>query len=122
MSNLAFTSFEKDKFKKNRTFVLNMMNLKPSIEGVQFPVSYHIIPLSFFFDKKTEKMRLVRYIPGEESIFQDEQSSDEKVPKKKQTLTFVKGFLHIDPRETQLIECIEKLDANGSNLDRSTKT
>lgn len=94
------------------------------IRYLQYPksVSIELIDEIFWKDKTNPKdfgrMRVIRYSPGESSIFKDEQSDDRDNPKQKQRIEFLDGCLYVDSRETQKLEFIMNCNFNGSNINR----
>ncbi len=117
----TIADFNEKNFNKKYVFVLNHNNPKPALEGVHFPTSKNIPLIDEIFDKKTQKRRIIRYVPGEMSIFEDEQKWDKATPPKNYFASFAKdGDLIIDGRETQKLEFFLKCNFNGSNPDRDT--
>lgn len=71
------------------------------------------------FDEEKGIRRIIRYIPGEQSIYKDEQSSDEKIAKKIFYLQFSSsGEVVIDGRDRQKLEFMLKSNFNGNNMKR----
>lgn len=95
------------------------------IRYLQYPksVSIELIDEIFWKDPSDKsgnkgRMRVIRYSPGESSIFKDEQSDDRDNPKQKQRIEFIDGCLYVDSRETQKLEFIMNCNFNGSNINR----
>ena len=63
--------------------------------------------------------RKIRYIPGESSIFEDEQKKDTKV---KAPITFNEGFLIVGKQNPTLKKFMEHHNQNGDNPNRMTNT
>ena len=110
-------------FSKEFIFVLNHINQTPSFKsgrgnGMHYPPSYRLLLVDQVFDSATGVMRNIRYIPGEMSIFQDEQTPDDKIPKKNFHLEFIDGDKLVDGRQTLLIKYLMTTNKNGSNPNR----
>ena len=114
-------NFNDKKFK----FLLKRFNPQPSLQyekggsKIHWPLSSTIKLYDTIYDTATKKQRTIRYVPGESSIFVDEQSPDDKVPKREQYAEFVKGEKTIDGYETTLLDFFMKCDFNGSNPHRN---
>lgn len=62
--------------------------------------------------------RTIRYIPGETSIYLDEQTSDRDVPKKKYSVEFLAGHKTVSGDEPLLLEWMMKSNFNDTNPNR----
>lgn len=60
--------------------------------------------------------RLIRYVPGERSIFADEQS--EGAEKRLGKITMRKGFIPVDRREVTMVQFLRMCNYNSSNENR----
>lgn len=108
---------------KQFIFVLNHINQKPSYSSsrgiaAHYPPSYRLLLEDNIYDTEKNMMRTIRYIPGEMSIFKDEQTPDDKVPKQNFHLEFINGDKLIGGRETLLIKYLMLTNKNGSNPNR----
>lgn len=70
---------------------------------------------------KGKGMKIARYVPGELSIWKEEQTADDKIPKVAQYLEFIDGRKHIDGTDKQLLEFLMVTDWNESKEGRDTK-
>ena len=64
--------------------------------------------------------KTIRYIPGESSIYKDEQSPDKDVPKKSHKIEFVNGRKVVDSTDIYLLEFMMKCNQNVTNPKRKT--
>jgi len=81
-----------------------------------YPVVYMLKSEDIVFDPEKDVNRKIRYIPGEVSIFEDEQKKDAKV---KSPITFSNGFLMVDHTNPTLKKYLDTCNANGDNENRS---
>ena len=86
---------------------------------VKFPVVYMLKAEDVIFDESKSINRKIRYIPGEPSIFEDEQKKDAKV---KSPITFNNGFLMVDYTNPTLKRFLDMCNANKSNPNRMGNT
>lgn len=120
----SYADFKSGKYaNKEFVFVLNHINENPSYKsargvGRHFPPSVRMPLYDEIFDAEKGIQRVIRYIPGEKSIYMDEQTSDEKIPKKPYYLEFIDGDKRIDGKQTLLIKYLMTTNKNGSNLER----
>ena len=82
---------------------------------LKFPVIYMLKAEDIIFDEEKGVNRKIRYIPGEKSIFEDEQKEDSKV---KSPITFNNGFLMVDYTNPTLKNYLDICNANASNPNR----
>lgn len=91
--------------------------------SIIFPVSSRIEAFAII-NEKDQNGRIVnktiRYIPGETSIYKDQQSDDKLVPKKKYFIEFVRGRKVIMGTDSALLEFMMKSNLNASNPARKT--
>ena len=80
-----------------------------------FPVVYMIKAEDIIYDPEKDINRKIRYIPGESSIFEDEQKEDAKV---KSPITFNNGFLMVDRTNPTLRKYLDWCNLNQSNPSR----
>ncbi len=109
-------------------FVLAKVNNSSSYEDKLKKTPVKAFPASFLhplevevYDKTKQRKRIMRYIPGENSIWKDEQSPDKDVPKVKQVLEFMEGRRLIEGEDVLLLEFLFRDPYNGSNKDRDPK-
>ncbi len=118
-------------FKSNRYadkkfhFVLKKANQAPSIKSkrgqpVMFPPSFMLKMEDNIYDIDKQKMRTIRVVLGEMSIYKDEQSPDEIAsPKKVLSKEFIDGELIVDGKDNLVLKYLMLTNRNGSNPDRS---
>ncbi len=90
---------------------------KDSRGKIIYPVVYMVKAEDIIYDPEKDINRKIRYIPGEVSIFEDEQKDDAKV---KSPITFSNGFLMVDKTNPTLRKYLDMCNANYSNPNRST--
>lgn len=110
---------------KQFIFILNHKNQNPSYQSnrgtkMHYPPSVRFKLVGRVFDEDKKMMRDIRYIPGELSIFKDEQTPDDKVSKKEFSLEFIDGEKIIAGTDTLLIQYLMISDKNGSKPKRDT--
>ena len=81
----------------------------------QFPIVYMLRAEDVVFDPNTNQQRQIRYIPGQLSIFADEQ--DEKAIVKA-PITFNNGFLMVEYTNPNLRKFLDMCNANSNNQNR----
>tara|TARA_R100001509_G_scaffold125840_1_gene79317 strand:- start:562 stop:1470 length:909 start_codon:yes stop_codon:yes gene_type:complete len=89
---------------------------KDSRGKIIYPVVYMVKAEDIIYDPEKDINRKIRYIPGEVSIFEDEQKDDAKV---KSPITFSNGFLMVDKTNPTLRKYLDMCNANYSNPNRS---
>lgn len=120
----SFADFKSGNYSgKEFVFVLNHINQNPSFksgrgQGVHYPPSVRVLLYDEIFDKEANRQRVIRYIPGETSIYMDEQSSDDKIAKRNFHLEFINGDKRVDGTQTLLIKYLMLTNKNGSNPNR----
>ena len=82
---------------------------------IKFPVVHMLKAEDIIFDPEKGVNRKIRYIPGEPSIFEDEQKEDSMV---KSPITFSNGFLRVDYTNPTLKKFLDMCNANKSNPNR----
>ena len=81
-----------------------------------YPVIYMIKAEDIIYDPEKDINRKIRYIPGETSIYEDEQKEDAKV---KSPITFSNGFLMVDRTNPTLRKFLDICNLNQSNPNRN---
>jgi hypothetical protein len=82
---------------------------------MQYPVVYMIKSEDIIFDPNTGQNRKIRYIPGETSIYADEQSPNAKM---REPISFNKGYLYVDHTNPTLKKYLDYCNANVNNPHR----
>ena len=83
-----------------------------------YPVVYMVKAEDVIYDPEKDVNRKIRYIPGETSIFEDEQKEDSKV---KSPITFSNGFLMVDRTNPTLRKYLDMCNLNESNPNRDKR-
>lgn len=122
--------------KKEYRFALNHFNSDPSIYEVfsdsdrrptgmgraHFPNNFSFLCEDYVYDPATSTMRVIRYVKGEASIFQDEQTDNEFA--KAERLEFTQknnGMITIPKTNKQLLQFLSMTDYNESKEGRNTE-
>tara|TARA_R110000744_G_C19303000_1_gene555942 strand:+ start:431 stop:1255 length:825 start_codon:yes stop_codon:yes gene_type:complete len=106
-----------NKKRKPVVFQLTRRNEKPSIAGKNYPVSHRIPSEDEVYDEETGRNRMIRYAIGEQSIYLDEQTSDNPVLG---DIVFENGILVVQYQQVTLREFLQTSNWNKSNPDRMT--
>jgi hypothetical protein len=121
--------------KKEYRFSLTHFNPDPSIYEVfsdsdrrptgmgraHFPNNFSFLCEDYVFDPATSTMRVIRYVKGEASIFQDEQTENEFA--KAERLEFTQknsGMITVPKTNKQLLQFLSLTDYNGYKENRDT--
>lgn len=81
----------------------------------KFPIVHMLKAEDVIYDPEKGINRKIRYIPGEPSIFEDEQKEDSIV---KSPITFNNGMLTVDYTNPTLKKYLDMCNANASNENR----
>ena len=81
----------------------------------RYPVVYMIRAEDIIYDPIKQVNRKIRYIPGEASIYEDEQKKDSRV---KAPITFSEGFIAVSPQNPTLKNYLNICNANKNNPNR----
>lgn len=112
---------------KNFIFFLTKKNANPSFVDTkgrpQIYVGSFSIPNTSVVREKDKNgflvQRNIRYIPGESSIYKDEQSNDKDFPKKTFKITFTNGRKVVKGEDTLLLDFMMKCNQNATNPNRN---
>lgn len=108
-------------------YILSNKNNNPTLKGCHYPKSKTIPSVDEVYmqwkDKKTgelqEGLRTIRYIPGESSIFADEQKVDDsdlnRLAKRLGVIRFVNGYLVVHGTEKTKRDYLDLCNWNKSN-------
>lgn len=100
------------------------MRSKETGKAVEFPLAKPI-PLHGTISWKGPDGRVyprkIRYAEGENEIFVDKQTPDDKFPKKTVYANFVKGRFYVDGTNTPLLDFLFASDINETNPNRDKK-
>ena len=81
----------------------------------QYPVVHMIKAEDVIYDPIKQVNRKIRYIPGESSIYEDEQKKDSKI---KSPIIFTEGVLAVNHQNPTLKAYLDNCNANKSNPNR----
>lgn len=99
-------------------FVLNHQNSTPSLENQTFPNGLSLKLEDRILDKKKGRVRVIRVVDGEQSIYKDEQTEDGQNKDATRKEFSKRGDLIVEARENFTLEFLMKCNFNGSNPDR----
>lgn len=92
---------------------------------IQFVGSYKIPNVSIISDRDPKSgiisQKVIRYIPGESSIYKDQQSPDKDVPKKSHQIEFINGRKTVLGTDVLLLDFMMKCNHNATNPMRKTE-
>ncbi len=100
-------------------YQLTKSSIDRKTKKVKYALVYMIKAEDIIYDPIKGVNRKIRYIPGESSIFEDEQKKDAKV---KSPITFNEGFLIVGKQNPTLKKFMEHHNQNGDNLNRMTNS
>jgi len=96
--------------------VYNLKSYSKKRNGMpQYPIVSLLKAEDVIFDPETGENRKIRYIPGEPSIFVDEQPEGAKM---REPIAFNNGYLFVDHTNPTLKKYLDTCNANGSNPHR----
>ena len=101
--------------RKSTIYQISYKNEVPATQGKHFASSSRIPSLDEIYDEKTNTNRMIRYVMGEQSIFQDEQTSDNPIIG---DIVFTNGILPVKYNQINLKTYLDACNYNGSNPDR----
>jgi hypothetical protein len=81
----------------------------------QYPIVSLLKAEDVIFDPETGENRKIRYVPGEASIFVDDQPEGSKM---REPISFNNGYLFVDHTNPTLKKYLDTCNANGSNPHR----
>ena len=100
---------------KPTTYVLRAKARNSRTGMPQYPVVSLLKAEDVIFDPETGENRKIRYVPGEASIFVDEQPEGAKM---REPIAFTNGFIFVDHTNPTLKRYLDTCNANGSNPHR----
>jgi hypothetical protein len=98
-----------------------LMKSKETGKAVRYPLSKMIPCVGTVYEKGPSGQmapRKIRYVPGENSIYVDEQTPDDKFPKTKVFANWVNGRLTVDGIDSPRLNFFMKWDANETKEGR----
>lgn len=102
----------------------SLMFSKETNKVVEFPISYNLPLVGTVYLKDAKGVvypKRIRYVVGENSIFVDEQTPDDKYPKKMVYASFIKGRFQVDGKESVLLKYLFTCDSCETKKDRDSK-
>lgn len=105
----------KQKEYKPSVYQLVAKSIDPRTKLPQYPVVSLLKAEDIIFDPTTGENRKIRYVPGETSIFADEQPETAKM---REPIAFTNGFVFVDHTNPTLKKYLDTCNANGSNPHR----
>ena len=81
----------------------------------QYPIVSLLKAEDIIFDPITGENRKIRYVPGETSIFADEQPENARM---REPIAFYNGYIFVDHTNPTLKKYLDTCNANGSNPHR----
>jgi hypothetical protein len=104
--------------KSHYVFKLVQENPEPSVEGVHYPRSRTVLALDEIYDEENNLNRIIRYLPGEQSIFLDEQTDQDLKKRRPHEIVFINGMLIVDKRQATLLKFIQACNFFEGNTNR----
>lgn len=86
-----------------------------------YPPSVNIPVIDVIYDEEKKQQRTIRYIPGEKSIYMDEQSVKD-MPKKRSEILFYDGWKTVHEQEKLLLDYLRACNFNQGNKSRMPGT
>jgi len=114
MRELLDMDVNSDQIDKPIVFRLIKKNAKPALKGRYYPSIKRLPSEELIYDPTTKTNRTIRYAPGEQSIYKDEQA--EKVVLS--DIIFQNGSLIVPFTNPMLLSFLEKSNFNQSNPAR----
>ena len=108
-------SFGKNKIEKPHLYRLNPTGAFQDNGLPKYPVTYMLKAEEVIYDPETDSERTIRYIPGETSIYKEEQSRDSKL---REPIVFYNGALTVDKSNPTLRKFLELSNRNKDNKHR----
>ena len=102
--------------KKSTHFRLTKMNPNPATEGRYYPINFRLPSVDEIYDEETGTNRKIRYVIGEQSIFEDEQTSKNPVIG---DIVFSNGQLIVPYHKPVLKKFLQSSNYNISNENRT---
>lgn len=97
------------------------MYSKETGRGIKFPLSKMIPMIGTIYDPAKKFPRKIRFVDGENTIFVDEQTPDDKKPKTKVFVDFVNGRKTVDGRDSVMLKFFMEWDINATKPTRDIK-
>ena len=101
--------------RQSTVFRLSKINEDPATVGKYYPVSSRIPSVDEIYDDTSGKNRKIRYVIGEQTIFEDEQKSDRPVIG---DVVFTNGLLVVPFQKPTLRDFLRASNYNQDNPDR----
>tara|TARA_R110001592_G_scaffold108024_1_gene302119 strand:- start:22371 stop:23204 length:834 start_codon:yes stop_codon:yes gene_type:complete len=103
------------KKRKSTIYQLSQKTEAPATQGKNYPATARVPSLDEIYDEETNTNRMIRYVIGEPSIFEDEQTSDKPVLG---DIVFTNGILPVAYNQATLKKYLDTSNYNGANPNR----
>jgi hypothetical protein len=103
------------KKRKSTIYQLSQKTEAPATQGKNYPATARVPSLDEIYDEETNTNRMIRYVIGEPSIFEDEQTSDKPVLG---DIVFTNGILPVPYNQATLKKYLDTSNYNGGNPNR----
>ena len=104
-----------NKKRKPTVYTLSSKNEAPATSGKNYPATARIPSIDEIYDDSTETNRMIRYVVGEQSIYEDEQTTDNPIIG---DVVFTNGILTVPFNQVNLKKYLEACNYNADNPDR----
>tara|TARA_R100000008_G_scaffold26150_1_gene14222 strand:- start:9426 stop:10256 length:831 start_codon:yes stop_codon:yes gene_type:complete len=101
--------------RKSTIYQLSYRNEVPSTRGKHFPSSSRIPSIDEIYCEETNTNRMIRYVMGEQSIYQDEQTSANPIIG---DIVFTNGVLPVQYNQVTLKKYLDACNYNSNNPHR----
>ena len=103
------------KKKKSTIYRISYRNEVPATQGKNFASSSRIPSIDEIYCEKTNTNRMIRYVMGEQSIFEDEQTSAKPIIG---DIVFTNGLLPVQYNQVTLKKYLDACNYNADNPNR----
>lgn len=114
-NNININPFGNNSSEKPSIYQLIRGRKKDRAGKWKYPVVYMIRAEDVIYDPIKQVNRKIRYIPGEASIYEDEQKKESKV---RAPITFSEGFITVSTQNPTLKSYLDNCNANKNNPNR----
>ena len=101
--------------KKTFMYTLSSRNEAPATQGMNYPATARIPSIDEIYDEKLHANRMIRFVVGEQSIYEDEQTSDKPVLG---DIVFTSGILPVQYNQVTLKKYLDACNYNAGNPSR----
>jgi hypothetical protein len=104
-----------NKKRKPTVYSLSSKNESPATAGKNYPASARIPSIDEIYDDSTESNRMIRYVVGEQSVYEDEQTTENPIIG---DVVFTNGILTVPFNQVNLRKYLDACNYNEDNPDR----